>query len=281
MKRIVSIQDISCFGKCSLTVALPLLSSMGVETVILPTAVLSTHTMFSGFTVHSLDSELPKILKHWKELNLQFEAIYTGYLASREQIQFVKDFFHAFSDSHPLRFVDPAMADNGKLYVGFPEDFPKAMAELCAEADIIVPNLTEAALMTGMDYCTEYQEDYIQELLRRLASLGTKKAVVLTGVSVERGMSGVYGYDVERQEFFSFSHERLSRSYHGTGDIFASVTVGGLENGLSLPEALRLAADYTKDCIEETMKHEPEKGYGINFELVIPKLVQKLSEIRA
>lgn len=280
MKRIVSIQDISCFGKCSLTVALPLLSAMGVETAIVPTAVLSTHTLLPGFHCHPLDSELPAILEHWKKLELNFDAIYTGYLASSGQIEFVKSFFSSFQGSSPLRFVDPAMADNGKLYTGFSKEFPAEMTSLCGIADIIVPNLTEAALMTGMDYREDYDESYIKEMLFALSALGTKHAVVLTGVSTEKGMTGVYGMYVKDKRFFSFSHEKIGRSYHGTGDIFSSVALGGIQNGLSLEKALELAALYTGDCIQETYLYDREKSYGVNFETVIPKLLKRLDSLK-
>lgn len=276
MKRIVTIQDISCVGKCSLTVALPIISAMGVETAILPTAVLSTHTMFSGFTVKDLQDQIEPISAHWKKEGIGFDAIYTGYLASAEQIDLVKNFFDAFGEKNTLLFVDPAMADNGKLYVGFPDDFPKAMASLCAKADIIVPNLTEACLMTGVEYKTEYDVEYIREVLRKLAALGTKKAVVLTGVTAEQNKTGVSGLNVETGEFFGFSHEKLDRNYHGTGDVFSSATVGALERGKSLEEALRIAARFTVASIRETMENDPDKTYGVDFEAVIPGLIADL-----
>lgn len=277
MKRIVTIQDISCLGKCSITVALPIISAMGVETAILPTAVLSTHTQFSGFTVKDLQDQIKPISAHWKKENFHFDAIYTGYLASREQIQLVSDFFDDFNEQDTLLFVDPAMADNGKLYVGFPEDFPKSMSTLCGKADIIVPNLTEACLMTGTEYKTEYDKKYIQEILNKLAALGTKKAVVLTGVSPEKDKTGVYGLYVETGKYFGFSHEKLAVSFHGTGDVFSSTAVGALERGMSLEESLNIAARFTVNSIKETLKNDPEKTYGVDFEAVFPLLLQDLN----
>ncbi|SFR81894.1 pyridoxamine kinase [[Clostridium] aminophilum] len=277
MKRIVTIQDISCVGKCSLTVALPIISAMGVETAILPTAVLSTHTQFSGFTVKDLQDQIEPISAHWKKEGFHFDAIYTGYLASAEQIRLVAGFFDNFHSDDTLLFVDPAMADNGKLYAGFPDDFPKAMAELCGKADIIVPNLTEACFMTGMEYKTEYDGAYIREVLRKLAALGTKKAVVLTGCTADPGMTGVSGLNVETGEFFGFSHEKLSASYHGTGDIFSSATVGALMRGKTLEESLKIAARFTVASIRETIEHDPEKTYGVDFEAVIPELISDLN----
>ena len=149
MKRILTIQDISCIGKCSLTVALPIISALGVETAILPTAVLSTHTMFNNFTFHDLTDEIVPITKHWKEENLDFDIIYTGYLGSARQIDLVADLFDEFKTENNLTIVDPVMADNGKLYPGFDEAYATQMTSLCAKADIIIPNITEASYLTG------------------------------------------------------------------------------------------------------------------------------------
>ena len=145
MKRIVTIQDISCVGKCSLTVALPIISAMGIETAVIPTAVLSTHTAFKNFTYRDLTGDLPKIAKHWKQEKFNFDGIYTGYLGSIEQIDILKEFFKQFKTPNNFIFIDPVMADNGKLYAGFDEKFVREMKELCKMADIIVPNLTEAS----------------------------------------------------------------------------------------------------------------------------------------
>lgn len=278
MRRIVTIQDISCLGKCSITVALPIISAMGVETAILPTAVLSTHTQFSGFTVKDLQDQIKPISAHWKKESFHFDAIYTGYLASKEQIGLVSEFFDDFTAQDTLRFVDPAMADNGKLYVGFPDDFPKSMGLLCGKADIIVPNLTEACLMTETEYKMEYDEKYIQEILNRLATLGTKKAVVLTGVSPDKNMTGFYGMYVDSGRYFNFSHQKLNVNFHGTGDVFSSTVVGALERGKSLEESLRIAARFTVNSIKETLDNDPEKTYGVDFEAVIPMLLQDLNE---
>ena len=208
MKRIVTIQDISCVGKCSITVALPIISAMGVECAILPTAVLSTHTQFQGFTVKDLQDQIEPISAHWQKEKFHFDAIYTGYLASAGQIELVKNFFEAFGASDTLRFVDPAMADDGRLYAGFDAAFPKAMASLCGVADVIVPNLTEACLMTGTEYRTDYDDAYVEALLKKLAALGTRRAVVLTGVTTVPGKTGVTGMDVATGQIFGFSHDR-------------------------------------------------------------------------
>ena len=186
MKRIVTIQDISCIGKCSLTVALPIISAMGVETAILPTAVLSTHTMFRNFTCKDLTDQFLPIEEHWAKENFHFDAIYTGYLGSFEQISLVSGFFDRFRSEDTVVVVDPVMADNGKLYPAFDEAYAKENTKLCSKADIILPNLTEASFMTGLPYKTEYDRAYIMEMLRALAALGPKYAV-LTGVSFTPG----------------------------------------------------------------------------------------------
>ena len=275
MKRILTIQDISCLGKCSLTVALPLISAMGVETVILPTAVLSTHTMFKNFTVKDLSDQLEPITAHWKSEGVTFDAIYTGYLGTAEEIEAVKRIFDLFSTEDTLLFVDPVMADNGKLYPAFDESYAAQNATLCAKADVIVPNITEACFMTGMPYREQYDEDYIRELLQKLSALGARVAAV-TGVSLSAGKTGVMGFDRETREYFTYQNDRVDASYHGTGDIFSSVCVGALMRGLDLSGAMKLAADYTADTIRATLGNPKKPWYGVDFESTIPQLVRAL-----
>ncbi|MBM6664577.1 pyridoxamine kinase [Flavonifractor plautii] len=276
MKRIVSIQDVSCLGKCSLTVALPIISAMGVECSIVPTAVLSTHTMFSGFTCKDLTDQIEPIAAHWKESGLGFDAVYTGYLASAEQIDYVCAFFDAFRQEGGMVVVDPVMADNGKLYPAFGPDFPAQMARVCAKADLILPNLTEASLLTGLPYRTEQDEGYIKELLQALAALGPRY-VALTGVSFEPDKLGVMYYDKVTGQYGSYFTQRLPASFHGTGDIFASTCVGGLTRGLPLGDALALAADYTVESILLTLESPDANWYGVEFERAIPYLVQRMN----
>ena len=209
MKRIMTIQDISCVGKCSITVALPIISAMGTETVILPTAVLSTHTMYPDCTKKNIEDQMLPISAHWHSLHLTFDAIYTGYLASTRQIDLVRQIFKTFDDNRPLRFVDPAMADNGRLYSGLTPDFPEKMAQLCADADIILPNITEACLMTGTPYRTSFEENELRDLLISLSKLGTRKAIVLTGAGLGEGQTGIYGMHTTSGRFFHFSHKQL------------------------------------------------------------------------
>ncbi|MBE5996530.1 MAG: pyridoxamine kinase [Lachnospiraceae bacterium] len=279
MKRILTVQDISCFGKCSLTVALPVISAMGVETVILPTAVLSTHTMFQGFTVKDLSDQIGPVTEHWKKEGFTFDAIYTGYLGTEEQIGQMEQLFDDFRTENTLIFVDPVMADNGKLYPAFDMNYARKNAELCGRADIIVPNITEAAFMTGMEYRTKYDESYIKEMLDRLADLGTK-TVVLTGVSLSEGKTGVMGLNTQTGEHFLYQNDKVDASYHGTGDIFSSVCIGALMNDLSLPEAMKLAADYTAHTIRVTLENPEKPWYGVDFEATVPELVRTLEEAK-
>ena len=277
MKRIVTIQDISCVGKCSLTVALPIISAMGVECGIIPTAVLSTHTMFQNFTCRDLTGEIEPIVAHWQSEGITFDAVYTGYLGSFEQIDIVSGIFDTMKSQGSLVVVDPAMADNGKLYPAFDEAFAKKMASLCAKADYVLPNITEAAYMTGMEYRESYDEAYIKELMLALAQLGAKN-VVLTGVSFAQGKTGVMVYKSGSGEFYYYCHEKLPVSYHGTGDTYSSTFVGALMNGFAEADAVAVAADYTAECIRATLGSGKEKWYGVDFEACIPYLLKRIGK---
>lgn len=272
MKKVLTIQDISCLGKCSLTVALPILSALGVETVILPTAVLSTHTMFKNYTCKDLSDQIGPITEHWKSEGVKFDAIYTGYLGTVEQIDQIKELFGSFRDKNTTIIVDPVMADNGKLYPAFDMEYVRKNAGLCAEADIIVPNITEACLMTGMEYREEYDEGYIKELLSRLNELGAGISA-LTGVSFEQGKTGIMGYERETGEYYSYQNRRIDASYHGTGDLFSSTCVGEILRGKDWRDAMRIAADYTAHTIEVTLQNPDKPWYGVDFEVTIPALL--------
>ena len=272
MKRVLTIQDISCLGKCSLTIALPVISALGAEAVILPTAVLSTHTMFRNFTCKDLSDQIEPIAAHWKSEGVAFDAIYTGYLGTAEQVDQIKELFRNFRGEDTVIIVDPVMADNGKLYPAFDMDYVKKNAELCAEADIIVPNITEASLMTGMEYREEYDESYVKELLARLNELGAGISV-LTGVSLEKGKTGVMGYERETGEYYIYQNRRIDASYHGTGDLFSSTCVGEILKGRNWRDAMRIAADYTAHTIEVTLQNPDKPWYGVDFEATIPELL--------
>ena len=275
MKRILTIQDISCLGKCSVTIALPVLSAMGVETVILPTAVLSTHTMFKGFTVKDLSDQITPITAHWKRENIKFDAIYTGYLGSAEEIELAENIFRDFRQPDTLIFVDPVMADNGKLYPAFDMAYAKQNAGLCAAADVIVPNITEACFMTDTEYRENYDENYITGLLKKLAGLGAKISI-LTGVSLSNGKTGAMGYNTETGEYFDYQNDLIPAKYHGTGDLFSSVCVGAILRGRDLRSAIKLAADYTAETIRVTLKNPSQPWYGVDFETTLPALIDAM-----
>lgn len=275
MKRIVTIQDISCVGKCSLTVALPIISAMGVETAVIPTAVLSTHTMFSEFTFADLTDQINPIMEHWKKENIDFDAIYTGYLGSFEQIRLSSEFMDTFKKENTRIFIDPVMADNGSLYPGFDMNFAREMAKLCGKADVIVPNITEAALMTDTPYQEVQDEEYLMELLNKLANLGAKY-VVLTGYSPAPDRVGVISLDTATGKIFRYDTERHPRGYHGTGDVFTSTLVGASMNGKSMEDALKIACDYTAKVIGTTIADPTSHFYGVNFESEIPYLLERL-----
>ena len=278
MKRIVTVQDISCVGKCSLTVALPIISAIGTEAAVLPTAVLSTHTMFKGFTFCDLTDEIEPIIAHWKKENMDFDAVYTGYLGSARQIALTKDLISKFKGANTLVLVDPAMADGGRMYTGFEKSFALEMATLCSVADIIVPNLTEASFMLGEEYVAEgYDEEYIKDMLKKLTSLGCKTAVI-TGVSFEKDKLGVMSYDSESGEYFSYFRERIPESFHGTGDVFASTFLGALMRERSIGDSLKIATDFTVECIKATLGNPQERKYGVNFEEEIPYLVSRMDK---
>ncbi len=273
MKRVLSIQDISCLGKCSMTIALPVISALGSETVILPTALLSTHTMFKGFTCKDLSDQIRPITDHWKSEGVTFDAIYTGYLGTVDLIDMIRKLIAELRGPGTAVIIDPVMADNGRLYPAFGMDYAAKNAELCAVADIIVPNLTEAALMTGMEYRERHDEGYIRQLLAKLSELGAGISV-LTGVSLEEGKTGIMGYDRRSGEYYAYQNRRIDASYHGTGDLFSSTCVGEIMKGRDWRDAMRIAADFTAHTIEETLKNPRKPWYGVDFETTLPDLMR-------
>lgn len=273
-KKILTIQDISCVGQCSLTVALPILSACGLETCILPSAVLSTHTAgFSGFTFRDLTDDMPAIQAHWKKENIKFRAIYTGYLGSVKQVGYVKDILNTMGTDDCVRIVDPAMADNGKLYSIFNDEYVGAMRGLCASADILIPNITEACFLSGVEYRETYDESYIKMLLDKLSMLGTK-TIVLTGVGYAPEKTGVVAY--ENGDLRYYEHDKISKGCHGTGDIYASAFTGALMNGKDVAEAVKIAADYTVKCIINT-QGDADHWYGAKFETALRDLMDMLA----
>ena len=274
-KKILTIQDISCVGQCSLTVALPIISACGIETCVLPSAVLSTHTAgFQGYTFRDLTEDMPDIAKHWAKEKISFDCVYTGYLGSEKQIAYVEEIYQTTKKDDSLLIVDPAMADNGKLYPGFDGEFVEAMKQLCGNADYMIPNITEACFLTGLEYRTEYDEAYVNKLIDGLRRLGCKN-IIFTGISYAKDKTGVLVCEGERRAYYE--HVKLPNSCHGTGDIYASAFVGALMKGKTAYDAAKIAANYTVECIRATAEEE-NHWYGAKFEPVLGKLIAAVNE---
>lgn len=279
-KRVAAIHDISGLGKCSLTVALPIISSVGVETSVIPTAVLSTHTGgIDGYTYKDLTGEILPIAKHWKSLNLKFDAIYTGFLGSFKQIDLVSQIIDILSDDETKVIVDPCMADNGQLYKTYTIEMANAIKKLCKKADIIVPNITEACLLLGLPYRQNFESQELIDITTKLCDLGCKQAV-LTGVSFNKGELGALCFDKKSQKInYKFASEVPAR-YHGTGDVFASFMVGALLNNINLTQSVQIAADFTSRSINNTFVTGTDKRFGVNFEKELLPYAQRIMELK-
>lgn len=272
-KRILTIQDISCLGQCSMTVALPILSACGHETCVLPVAMLSTHTGgFGEVYKRDLTEDMGAICDHWQREGITFDAIHVGYLSSAAQVETVLQAVDSLLAPGGVCIVDPAFADNGKLYSGIDEAHAAALEWLCARADVLIPNLTEACLLTGLDWKPNFDEDELQIMAEKLAELGAKN-VLLTGVETAPGKIGVML--MRDGAFWQYSHNKTEQSYHGTGDIFAAAFTGAYLRGKYMEDAARIAADFTALCIWKT-RHTPEHPYGVRFEAALPELMEKL-----
>lgn len=280
LKRVAAIHDLSGFGKCSLTVALPILSAAGIETSALPTAVLSTHTGgIEGYTYRDLTADLGPMMRHWKSLGIGFDAIYSGFLGSIDQIELVKEFFRLFKTENNLIVVDPVMADNGELYKLFTPDFARGMRSLCEKADLIVPNLTEAALLLDEPYRPgPYRKAYIEGMLRKLSELGPRQ-IVLTGVYFNENDLGAATYDKATHRTAYAFVPKIPGYYHGTGDVFASALVAALLNDFNLEEAAGIAVRFTAASILKTYEAKTDYRFGVNFEQSLPRFLKELKRI--
>lgn len=279
-KRVAAIHDISGFGKCSLTVALPIISASGIEVSAIPTTVLSTHTGgIAGFTYRDLTEDLIPFATHWKSLDLHFDAIYSGFLGSFDQIDLVSNIFDMLKTDDTLIMVDPCMADNGKLYTVYDKSMVSGMKKLCAKSDIIVPNLTEAAFMLKKPYIKgPYTKEYVENILENLASLGCER-IVLTGVYFGNEALGAASYDSNTNKITYSFNKIVEGNFHGTGDIFASTLLSGLLNGFSLADSTQIAVDFTYNSIHATELAKTDRRFGVNFESNIPGLLKSLKLI--
>ena len=288
MKRVLTVQDISCVGKCSLTAAIPVISAMGIEVCPLPTAILSNHTAFSSFSFLDLTDKIPEILNEWKKQGFHFDAIYTGYLGSIKQIDLVHKILDEFAQNDTLVVIDPCMADNGKLYTGFSQDFVKQMAKLCGRANVILPNMTEACFLVNQDYdIFTHTNESITKVMAKLLSLGAKQ-VILKGVEFSKEKIGV-AYCSQKLFDNNFStnennmedmniyfHHRYDENFHGTGDIFASAVTGALVLKKDIKDAVKIACDFVQESIECTLSNPDYNWYGVDFESALRNLPQKL-----
>lgn len=277
MKRIATIQDFSCVGRCSLTVALPIISAAGVECCCVPTAVLSNHTGFPTFYSRDLTEDLERFSGEFKANGITFDAIYTGYLASSSQVEFVLKFIEDFKRENAFILIDPVMGDDGRLYAQITEDYSEKMRLLCAEADVITPNLTEACLLLGREYHENPTEEEIEEMLRGLTALGAKKAVI-TGIydPFHAGQIGWYAIESGGRIFKSFA-KKYDIPCKGTGDIFASAMLGATVRGKTFAEALKIAENFTSEAVAVTADDPERRSYGVNFEAALPLYIKLLN----
>ncbi len=277
MKRLLSVQDLSCFGKCSLTVALPIVSSMGVECTVLPTAVLSTHTGcgFRDYTFRDLTEDIPDIGLHWQALGLTFDTLCSGYIGTAYQAKLVKALFEQLGRG-ARRIIDPVMGDGGRYYAGFDHEYAQAVKDLCRGADVIVPNLTEVSFLLGIDYCPNADEATLRALLPRLCREVGCGAAVITGARPDEERQGAIGYIAESCLFVTAYNRHCPGTYHGTGDIFAAVLAASLTRGADLQKAMQTAVDFTVDCIAHT-QGDSAHYYGVRFEDALPGLIAQIA----
>lgn len=278
LKRLLSVQDISCFGKCSLTVALPIISAMGVECAVLPTAVLSTHTGcgFHDYTFHDLTEDIPYIARHWESIGLTFDALQSGYIGSAHQAELVKDLFDRLGNrDHVIRIIDPVMGDGGKYYAGFDRAFTQSMKKLCHGADVIVPNLTEVSYLLDIPYCPDADEATLRQLLPLLCQEVGCKAAVITGARPAPDLQGAIGYVAATRTYACAYNQHMEGNYHGTGDIFAAVLTGSLTKGFDLQKSLETAVNFTLACIQKT-QGDLAHYYGVRLEDALPLLWESL-----
>ena len=265
--RVAAIHDMSGFGRCSLTVAIPVLSAMGLQCCPLPTAFLSTHTGgFEGFSFLDMTDEMPRVADHWKTMDMDFKCIYSGFLGSERQIEIVSEFIRVFRQKDTVVVVDPVMGDHGAVYQTYTPAMCEGMVHLAEQADVIVPNLTEAALLLGIPYGElPTGETGCREIVERL-SLNGRRSVVLTGASAAPDLTGAMCFDAKSGQIQNIQVNRIPREFYGTGDVFASVLAGALVKGTALSEATRQAVDFVRACAERTAEQNLPIREGVDFE---------------
>lgn len=269
--KILTIQDLSCYGQCSITVALPVVSAFGIETAVLPSAVLSTHTSgFTDYTLRDLTEDLPDIRKHWESEGIYFDAVYTGFIASAEQLDYIRDIIDSRLKDGGKVFVDPAMADFGEFYNGFDQDFADSMGELCRQGDYILPNTTEACFILHRPWKEHFTKEEMIEMAEELQDF-TKRYVILKGYENDSNEMGMIVLDKKTSSIEIVYNDRIDYVSHGTGDVFASSFVGSVMIGKSPVQAAKIAGEFTKKAVEKTIG-DKNHNYGVKFEQVIPEL---------
>lgn len=278
-KKVLTVHDLSGVGKVALTVTIPILSTLKIESCVLPTALLSTHTGgFGQNTYLDLTNEMEKIIHHWESLNMRFDGIYTGYLGNPSQIDLVLEAIDTMQAKECPVIIDPVMADSGKLYRGFDQDYPAKMKRLCQKATIIMPNITEASLLLNEEYVEgPYTKEYIEDFMQKLSKLGPKK-VILTGVYFDEGEIGAASYDCETNETVYTFSRKFAGHYFGTGDIFASIVTGLILSDVPLHQATKAAVDFVSASIQQTILDERDPKFGVSFEGELPKLLAYLPQ---
>ena len=278
LKRVCAINDFSGFGKCSLTVSIPILSVAGIEVCAMPTAVLSTHTgEFKNYTYRDLTEDLPAYMEHWLSLKIKFAAIYTGYLGSSQQSEMVTQYIHQAKTAHTLIFIDPVMGDHGKLYKNFDINRVNEMKKLCQNADFIFPNMTEATALSEVRYHGNvYEEHYIQQIIGGLQKFNVQH-IILTGVENEKNQIGVVAIDRGTKEKIMFFEHQIPGNFHGTGDVFASFFIAGMLNTMNFRESLKMALELTNDAVRRTWARQTPLREGLDFEHVLPTLISKIN----
>ncbi|MDE6605170.1 MAG: bifunctional hydroxymethylpyrimidine kinase/phosphomethylpyrimidine kinase [Clostridia bacterium] len=269
--KVLTIQDYSSFGQCSLSVALPIISAMGIETISLPIALLSTHTSgFEGYTYIDLKDNVVPAVKHYKSLGLDFDFIYLGYLGSSATAKAVEEVCNLYPDAQLI--VDPAMAENGSFYDGITNDFVQSISALCKKSNIALPNLSEACLLSGTEYAPIQTKESILNICQKLVETGIKRFVI-TGIRTKTGMCLAY---CDNNEIKFIDTQEVKGDFLGSGDVFASTLTGALANGLDLSQSLDMAVKYTQKTVEVTSQ-DKSHWYGLKFEKTIPYLIELLN----
>lgn len=279
-KRIAAVHDLSGLGKCSLTIALPVISASGVECSCIPTALLSTHTgEFTGYTVKDLSDQMLPIARHWRREGARFDGIYSGYLASPEQEKLLEELIDELSGPDTLVIVDPVMADNGRYYHSFDDSMCVCFRQLCTKAHIITPNVTEAALLGGLPYKKPpHDSEYIDDLLKSIEAFGSK-AVIITGVQPSGDEVGIVALDKNTGKMFSAMRPVREGVFYGTGDLFASSLAALLVRGAGLGEAVEIAASLVADSIDRTALRGTPRRFGVAFEGALPDYIHRVDKL--